>query len=277
MSPAIKARLARLFERLSGSLVIEPDELYLRTSARICGAFFTRFGVDCVFDVGANRGQYATMLREHVGYRGPIVSYEPIPELADELRAVSAGDPDWHIEGLALDREGGPAVFHVMADTQFSSLHAPAADQPDIFAAGNSIARDVTVMRATLAAELPKWRERLGFARPFLKMDTQGNDQGGGARRGATRCKALSACRASWPSASFMTAVRASPNASPPMPHTASNSAPSCRTTPDTSRCWSRSIASCSTARPCRSRVRLVKGRGEPYLSPHRLGPPQGH
>jgi FkbM family methyltransferase len=177
VSPAIKARLARLFERLSGSLVIEPDELYLAHERAHLRRFFTRFGVDCVFDVGANRGQYATMLREHVGYRGPIVSYEPIPELADELRAVSAGDPDWHIEGLALDREGGPAVFHVMADTQFSSLHAPAADQPDIFAAGNSIARDVTVMRATLAAELPKWRERLGFARPFLKMDTQGNDQ----------------------------------------------------------------------------------------------------
>jgi len=34
----------------------------------------------------------------------------------------------------------------------------------------------VTVMRATIGAELPKWRDRLGFTRPFLKMDTQGND-----------------------------------------------------------------------------------------------------
>src|SRR4051794_41980871 len=30
--------------------------------------------------------------------------------------------------------------------------------------------------RSTLAEELPRWREQLGFQRPFLKMDTQGHD-----------------------------------------------------------------------------------------------------
>ena len=54
---------------------------------------FEHFAIDCVFDIGANAGQYATMLRTRVGYRGHIVSYEPIPELAAKIRAAAALDP----------------------------------------------------------------------------------------------------------------------------------------------------------------------------------------
>jgi FkbM family methyltransferase len=137
--------------------------------------FFSYFGVDCVFDVGANRGQYASMLRD-IGFRGPIISYEPIPSMAETLRALSTNDPAWYVEELALDREAGLATFHLMDDSEFSSLHTPAADQPDIFKSKNVVRRDVRVTRATLGDELPKWRSKLGFKRPFLKMDTQGND-----------------------------------------------------------------------------------------------------
>jgi len=173
---SLKRRLSRMFERLSGDLVIPREELHLVHERVHLRRLFAYLGVDCVFDVGANRGQYAKMLRDCVGYRGSIVSYEPIPELAAELLMLSATDSSWHIAELALDREAGPAIFHVTADSQFSSLHRPAIDQPAIFAAGNSVAREVTVMRATAGVELPKWRDRLGFTRPFLKMDTQGND-----------------------------------------------------------------------------------------------------
>ena len=176
ISPTLRRRLSRMFERFTGDLVIPCEELHLVHERVHLRRLFTYLGVDCVFDVGANCGQYAKMLRDHVGYRGPIISYEPIPELAAELRTFSPIDPDWHIVQLALDREAGPAIFHIMADTQFSSLHHPAIDQPAIFTAGNSVAREVTVMRATIAAELPKWQDKLGFTRPFLKMDTQGND-----------------------------------------------------------------------------------------------------
>ena len=41
--------------------------------------------VDCVFDVGANNGQYAQILRKHADYQGRIISFEPIPSAADPL------------------------------------------------------------------------------------------------------------------------------------------------------------------------------------------------
>lgn len=171
-----KRRLANLIEQASGNLVIPPDELHLMHERVHLRRFFNNFGVDCVFDVGAHSGEYATMLRKNVHFRGPIISYEPIPEMAEKLRAQASNDPSWHIEALALDSEAGPAVFHVMAGSKFSSLHAPSADQPGIFQALNRVVSDVHVMRATVADELAKWQLRLGFKRPFLKMDTQGND-----------------------------------------------------------------------------------------------------
>lgn len=174
--PRLRRLLAMLLERTPGDFIFWPKSrlhlLHERLHLRRCLSYF---GVDCVFDVGANRGQYARMLRD-IGFRAPIISYEPNPEIAKELRRSAARDPAWYVEELALDREQGPATFHLMDNSEFSSLRAPAADQPSIFNATNNLARDVQVMRTTLADEFPKWRSKLGFRRPFLKMDTQGND-----------------------------------------------------------------------------------------------------
>lgn len=175
--PSLKRRAANLIETLSGNVVVPPYELHQAHEREHLRRFFHHFQVDCVFDVGANTGQYADMLRRKVGFRGPIVSFEPIPELAAELQArAAATDPGWHVEALALDREAGPASFHVMAGFQFSSLRRPAEDQPDFLRQQNSVARTIEVTRATLAEAVAKWQGRLGFRRGFLKMDTQGND-----------------------------------------------------------------------------------------------------
>lgn len=174
--PTLKRRIANVVERLSGNLVIPPNQVHLGPERYHLKRFFKHFEIDCVFDVGANEGQYATQLREAIGYTGPIISFEPIPDLVNLLKQKSAGDPNWHIEGFALDREAGPATFNVMKHTEFSSLHRPADDQPDIFKGDNVVVREVPVERATLAQKFPEWQAKLGFKRAFLKMDTQGND-----------------------------------------------------------------------------------------------------
>jgi len=184
MTISLKRRFARVAERLSGATIVHPAEIHQLPERLHLRRFFQHFAVDAVFDVGANQGQYAAQLRDEIGFQGHIISFEPVPELAARLAERAAADPRWHVEAVALDREAGPATFNVMASDVFSSLHHPAAEQPLVFVNANAIARSIEVMRTTLAMALPAWREKLGFRRPFLKMDTQGNDlavfEGGG-------------------------------------------------------------------------------------------------
>lgn len=134
---------------------------------------FEMFDVDCVFDVGANYGQYATMLRRDVGYRGRIVSFEPIPAAVEKLRELSKNDPNWHIEAIALSDRDGEQTFHVMDDSEMSSL----ADRSDDRAIrGPGAGHDVVVRTETLSHALARLRAEYGFRRPFLKLDTQGYD-----------------------------------------------------------------------------------------------------
>lgn len=138
--------------------------------------FFAAFEVDCVFDVGANRGQYATMLREEVEYRGPIVSFEPVPAALEVLREAAAGDPDWYVVGAALGDAAGVRPFNVMKGDQFSSMLTPSSRELGSLVHRNTVTEQIEVDQRTLTDEVRRQRALLGFARPFLKLDTQGND-----------------------------------------------------------------------------------------------------
>jgi FkbM family methyltransferase len=138
--------------------------------------FFKHFKVDCVFDVGANAGQYAQMLRTEVDYQGAIISFEPIAELAQQLRTNAAAEASWFIEELALDEREGQASFNILAGDQFSSLHAASSTGAGLFENQMRLSRQIEVRTSTLAIQLRKYQSKLGFKRPFLKMDTQGHD-----------------------------------------------------------------------------------------------------
>lgn len=138
--------------------------------------FLNAFEIDCVFDVGANRGQYATMLRKDAGFRGTILSFEPNPEIFTELAKRAASDSRWHVFNMALSDFDGTASFNIMAADQFSSLKKPSGEQDAIFADRNKVTRTVEMQCRRLAGLLPEVRRAHGFARPFLKMDTQGHD-----------------------------------------------------------------------------------------------------
>ena len=129
---SVRRSVADLIGWLSGTIIVKPDEVSRMQEWVHLRRFFRHFAVDCVFDVGANRGQYAQMIRNKAGFEGDIISFEPIPGLARELREMSAFDPHWHIEERALDREAGPATFNEMAESQFSSLLRPRSDQPPV-------------------------------------------------------------------------------------------------------------------------------------------------
>ena len=173
---SVRRLVRRMIEKALRAQVIPIGHLALAFEWEHLRRFFAHFAIDCVFDVGANAGQYATMLRTRVGYRGPIISYEPIPELATKIRAAAALDRGWFVEELALDAVEGHATFNVFASDPFSSLHAASAAAEQQFPTHLRLERRIDVRTGTLANELASYQARLGFKRPFLKMDTQGHD-----------------------------------------------------------------------------------------------------
>lgn len=137
---------------------------------------FEKQGVDCVFDVGANDGTYAQWLRSDVGYRGCVVSFEPIAAQVRALEQKAAGDPMWIVRDCALGAEEGSREFHVMESDVFSSFLKPADGQPGKYSDSNRVSRSIPVKVSTVAAA---WREISvvhGVSRLYLKMDTQGFD-----------------------------------------------------------------------------------------------------
>ena len=162
--------------RIAGRLVFHESALYDAWQEIHLLRLLEWLDVDCVFDVGAHHGEYAAMLRERVGFRGRIISFEPIPELARELRERSRRDPGWHIEELALSDRDGRELLNIMEASQFSSLGTPRHGDSPLFVEMNKISRTIEVDSTTLGASFSRLRQTYKFNRPFLKLDTQGAD-----------------------------------------------------------------------------------------------------
>jgi FkbM family methyltransferase len=174
--PSFKRRIANLLEQLTGTRIIAPASIGALYEAEHIRRLIESFEIDCVFDVGANAGQYAQMLRERVKYSGPIISFEPIPHLARDLRLAAASGNNWYIREVALDRQAGSAWLRVTRDSQFSSLRNVSKLGQSMFPRHVEVSDQINVVTSTLASEVRHWGDRIGFRRPYLKIDTQGND-----------------------------------------------------------------------------------------------------
>jgi FkbM family methyltransferase len=168
--------IANLFERVIGARIVHALNIGPVFEEEHLRRFFRHFEVDCVFDVGANAGQYATMIRKRAGYRGPIISFEPNPQVAAKLREKARRDQNWFVEEVALGASAGQATFNIMSMDQMSSLRRSQTTETDIFRTDAKIVKKMRVKVSTLEIELGKYRPKLGFKCPFLKMDTQGHD-----------------------------------------------------------------------------------------------------
>ena len=80
-----------------------------------------RHGIDLVFDVGANTGQYGSHIRD-IGYKGRIVSFEPLSGAFRELAKRLDGDPLWDAVNMALGDEDGTIAINIAGNSQSSSI-----------------------------------------------------------------------------------------------------------------------------------------------------------
>jgi FkbM family methyltransferase len=83
--------------------------------------FIEHRGVEVVYDVGANVGQFGRALRLF-GYKGLIVSFEPASSNYALLEKVAAADGNWDCFHCALGSKSGKAQINGPQDSQSSSL-----------------------------------------------------------------------------------------------------------------------------------------------------------
>ncbi|WP_306316554.1 MULTISPECIES: FkbM family methyltransferase [unclassified Streptomyces] len=141
--------------------------------ARHVAAMLEHYRVNCVFDVGANVGQYGRRLREF-GYGGRIVSFEPVPGFVKRLRRHAENDPDWQVIPCGLGRVDTVQPMHV--DWQTLSSLLPPSDYGNAryqrFTKGAT--EEIRVCR--LDGLMDRALDGIRDPRPYLKMDTQGYD-----------------------------------------------------------------------------------------------------
>ena len=128
-------------------------------------------GVDLVLDVGAAHGQTGQELRRY-GYRGRIISFEPLAEPFARLHAAAERDHLWDCHRLALSDTDGESAMHVSANSDSSSLLRVSKQSTDVEPASAQVGtQSVRLARLdTIAADLG-----IGNAqRVYAKFDVQG-------------------------------------------------------------------------------------------------------
>jgi FkbM family methyltransferase len=166
----VKSVLRRLLNRAGMDVVRHrPVPAHLARRAHL----LARLAPAVVLDVGANAGIFGGEIRQG-GYRGRIVSWEPLSSAYAALARVAARDGAWQAVNAALGAAAGQAELHVAGNSWSSSLrpmldvHAHAAPE------SRYVGRE-TVRVETLDDAFDRW-VRPG-ERVWLKIDTQGHER----------------------------------------------------------------------------------------------------
>jgi FkbM family methyltransferase len=124
--------------------------------------------IDCVLDVGANRGQFARHLRA-IGYRGRIISFEPNPDEFARLRRSFSSDSAWSGYPIALGEKAGVLQLKTPPELTVLGSFLDLRNSP-------SELRTEEVEMRRLDEVFPSLMVNAAGAKVFLKMDTQGYD-----------------------------------------------------------------------------------------------------
>lgn len=138
---------------------------------------FRDLKINLVLDVGGNAGQFARFIRSQVGYAGPMITFEPIPDLAERLRSKARGDPTWTIVEVALGDSTRSDSFNVMESSPLSSMLAPSGDESRRLSAQNRVARRIPIQVQTLDRFFEDQPALAHYRNIYLKLDVQGYER----------------------------------------------------------------------------------------------------
>lgn len=161
-----------LLKKIFRNIGLEISFISKRTKPRY--EFFKlveHFNADMIYDIGANIGQFGSEMRE-VGFKGQIISFEPLPNEHKALLEKAAGDEKWIVNEQCAIGDLDDYVDINISGNSVSSSILPMADIHAQAASSSAYIDKVRVpLRKLDTAALPY--KALG-ERYFIKIDTQG-------------------------------------------------------------------------------------------------------
>lgn len=137
---------------------------------------FKALNIQTVIDVGANKGQYALDLLQNIGFKGTIYSFEPIPDVWNELKINSGSYSDWHVfQPLAIGDQAGEVEINITQNTQSSSLLK--MTDAHVQAAPDSKVVKTTKVKVVRLDEVLKEHLSTLSGGCYMKVDTQGYEK----------------------------------------------------------------------------------------------------
>jgi FkbM family methyltransferase len=131
------------------------------------------FEVDLVLDVGANVGQFASGLRG-VGYRGEIVSFEPLSAAHCALKRAASRDRLWRVHPRCAIGDTEREIEINIAGNSVSSSVLAMTPAHSCAAKNSAYIGSEQVYMHTLDATARPYLNN--SRRPFLKIDVQGSE-----------------------------------------------------------------------------------------------------
>jgi FkbM family methyltransferase len=131
------------------------------------------FQINTVFDVGANVGQYGSLLR-NIKFEGRIVSFEPLSSAYQKLVAASRQDKNWETENIAIGDSDGEIEINISENSASSSILDMLPNHVKEAPKSRYINKE-KVKLYKLDSIYPKYIK--DGEKVFLKIDTQGYEK----------------------------------------------------------------------------------------------------
>jgi hypothetical protein len=80
------------------------------------------FGIDIILDVGASTGQFGRRMRQDLGYKGKIISFEPLNAAFRSLAENAKEDPMWEVWHCGIGESEARMEINVAGNSDSSSF-----------------------------------------------------------------------------------------------------------------------------------------------------------
>lgn len=133
--------------------------------------YLTKYSIDTIIDIGANKGQFGSLLRT-LDYKNHIVSFEPLDDAFKILSQKSANDKKWDVYNIAIGDINEISKINIAANSHSSSL----LETSDLLISNEKTAIQIktqTIEVQTLDSIFNKIKPK-NTKNVYLKSDTQG-------------------------------------------------------------------------------------------------------